>query len=660
MADNFVTNAGSGGDTFAADEITGVKHQRVKVQHGADGSATDVSAASPLPVTDAAGATETTLAALNTKVTAVDTGAVVVSSSALPTGAATAANQLPDGHNVTVDNGAGVAAVNIQDGGNSITVDGPLTDTQLRASAVPVSAASLPLPSGAATAANQLPDGHNVTIDNGAGASAVNIQDGGNSITVDGTVAVSGTVTVGSHAVTNAGTFAVQESGAALTALQLIDDAVKTDDAAFTPATDKVLMVGAEFDDTTPDSVNEGDAGAVRMSANRNLYTTIRDAAGNERGVNVTAGNALTVDASATTQPVSAASLPLPIGASTETTVEATRVAAVAIRTFTDDVRTSIAGDSVRCDIVAGSIAVSSVTPGVGATNLGKAEDAAHTSGQTGVAILGVRRDTPIVGSDTDGDYSTINLDSSGRVYTTAKNEANSGVDIGDVTINNAAGASAVNIQDGGNSITVDGPLTDTQLRASAVPVSLASVPSHAVTNAGTFAVQDSEKIADDAAFTVATTKVQPVGLLADETSPDSVNEGDVGAPRMTLDRMAIVTVRPNATGEGLDIFRSIDVDETEEEIKATAGKLYGWFLYNAASAVRFIKFYNATAASVVVGTTTPILTIPLAAGAAANVEFTNGIPFSTALCIAATTGVADSDTGAPGANEIIANIFYK
>lgn len=34
---------------------------------------------------------------------------------------------------------------------------------------------------------------------------------------------------------------------------------------------------------------------------------------------------------------------------------------------------------------------------------------------------------------------------------------ANSGVDIGDVTINNAGGAAAVNIQDGGNSITVDG-----------------------------------------------------------------------------------------------------------------------------------------------------------------------------------------------------------
>lgn len=41
--------------------------------------------------------------------------------------------------------------------GSGVTqpVSGPLTDTQLRATAVPVSAASLPLPSGAATSANQ-------------------------------------------------------------------------------------------------------------------------------------------------------------------------------------------------------------------------------------------------------------------------------------------------------------------------------------------------------------------------------------------------------------------------------------------------------------------------------------------------------------------------
>lgn len=44
---------------------------------------------------------------------------------------------------------------------------------------------------------------------------------------VDGLEALlAGTLTVGSHAVTNAGTFAVQESGGALTALQLLDNAI--------------------------------------------------------------------------------------------------------------------------------------------------------------------------------------------------------------------------------------------------------------------------------------------------------------------------------------------------------------------------------------------------------------------------------------------------
>lgn len=50
MADNVTIDEGTG-VPVAADEIAGVKHQRVKIQHGADGSATDVSTASPLPAT---------------------------------------------------------------------------------------------------------------------------------------------------------------------------------------------------------------------------------------------------------------------------------------------------------------------------------------------------------------------------------------------------------------------------------------------------------------------------------------------------------------------------------------------------------------------------------------------------------------------------------
>lgn len=75
------------------------------------------------------------------------------------------------------------------------------------------------------------------------------------------------------------------------------------DDAGFTPASSRVFPVGLEFDDTSPDSVNEGDIGTPRMSANRNGYMTLRDAAGNERGANVDAsGNLQVVNAAETTK----------------------------------------------------------------------------------------------------------------------------------------------------------------------------------------------------------------------------------------------------------------------------------------------------------------------------------------------------------------------
>lgn len=55
-------------------------------------------------------------------------------------------------------------------------------------------------------------------------------------------------------------------------------------------------LVG-QFDDTTPTAITENQFGNLRMSANRNLFGTIRDAAGNERGANVNASNQLAVEA---------------------------------------------------------------------------------------------------------------------------------------------------------------------------------------------------------------------------------------------------------------------------------------------------------------------------------------------------------------------------
>ena len=51
MPDNVVLNQGAGGSTVASDEINGIQHQRVKLEYGENGSATDVSTTNPLPIT---------------------------------------------------------------------------------------------------------------------------------------------------------------------------------------------------------------------------------------------------------------------------------------------------------------------------------------------------------------------------------------------------------------------------------------------------------------------------------------------------------------------------------------------------------------------------------------------------------------------------------
>jgi len=50
MADNFVANPGAGGDTFAADDVAGVKYPYSKIDIGGDGVSSPVTAANPMPV----------------------------------------------------------------------------------------------------------------------------------------------------------------------------------------------------------------------------------------------------------------------------------------------------------------------------------------------------------------------------------------------------------------------------------------------------------------------------------------------------------------------------------------------------------------------------------------------------------------------------------
>ena len=139
----------------------------------------------------------------------------------------------------------------------------------------------------------------------------------------------------------------------------------------------------------------------------------------------------------------------------------------------------------------------------------------------------------------------------------------------------------------------------------------------------------------------------------------DGTNAGDVAlANPLPTTPIGIAT-------NGLTIFRSLDLDESEEEVKATAGVVYGVWVSNAATTTRYLKFYNATSANVTVGTTAPVITIPIPGNASDDVSGVFnvgglGIGFDTAITVAVTTGLADNDTGAPSANDCIVNVFYK
>jgi len=64
-----------------------------------------------------------------------------------------------------------------------------------------------------------------------------------------------------------------------------------------------------------------------------------------------------------------------------------------------------------------GEVAVLAVTPGVGGANLGKAEDAPHSSGDVGVFFVAVRQDVLAPSTSTDGDYAAPKVNANGALY---------------------------------------------------------------------------------------------------------------------------------------------------------------------------------------------------------------------------------------------------
>lgn len=227
-------------------------------------------------------------------------------------GQATMANSLP---------------VTVASNQSAIPVSGTIT-ANAGSGTMAVSAASLPLPTGASTAALQTTGNSSLSsIDTKLVQLAlsgdrlkVELPAGGGGLT-DAELRASPVPVSGTVAVSNS--FALDTTASAIkTSVELIDDAIVTDNSGFTDGTTKLSMAGYFYDESAgPTPLTENDAAAARININRAQINVIEDGTTRGRYVTVSASNALKVDGSAVTQPISAASLPLPTGAAADATL---------------------------------------------------------------------------------------------------------------------------------------------------------------------------------------------------------------------------------------------------------------------------------------------------------------------------------------------------
>lgn len=206
--------------------------------------------------------------------------------------------------------------------------------------------------------------------------------------------------------------------------------------------------------------------------------------------VDVTAGNALKVDNSAVTQPISAASLPLPTSAATSAKQDTGNTSLASLDTKLPAQGQALAAASVP--VVLPAAQVTTLTP---------------PAAITGYATSAIQTDKTQFTKLTDG-TDTMLVTAAGEANVLESNSA--AIKTAVETIDNMVSGSGANISQingvtplmGAGNTGTGSPRVTIASDQATIPVSLASVPSHAVTNVGTFAVQAASAgdIAHDAA----------------------------------------------------------------------------------------------------------------------------------------------------------------
>lgn len=208
----------------------------------------------------------------------------------------------------------------------------------------------------------------------------------------------------------NAGTFAVQESGSALTALQLIDNPVGSSTGG-SAGTSSALAGGIY--NSTPPTLTNGQQAGLQLSSSGALIVT---------------------GAAGTTQYAEDAA---------HSSGDQTVFVGAIRRDTTPSSSSGAAGDYSAINVDAnGRLYTQAVLYNSSGSELTLAndvvEDAAETAGVSGPMVLSVRRDTAASSAGTTGDNATFNTDSLGRLWTRPGNPCNDHARIQTAAISNS------------------------------------------------------------------------------------------------------------------------------------------------------------------------------------------------------------------------------
>lgn len=147
------------------------------------------------------------------------------------------------------------------------------------------------------------------------------------------------------------------------------------------------------------------------------------------------------------------------------------------------------------------------------------------------------------------------------------------------------------------------------------------------------------------------------IGKLAANSGVDigDVDITSIAAGTNTIGNVGIV---PRTSG-GFTTYHLVSGASTNAtSVKASAGQLFGWYVYNSNASARKLVFHNTAGTPTAGASVFFSIVIPPSSGA--NVFTDAGIAFSTGIGITTVTGLADSDSTGVAANDLIINLFYS